>query len=109
MRRQEKIEVLVVDVEQIKEEKSKLHHERPMKEEYEEETRKEMGEETKMEKEMTEMEKVVEEKEKPQEGEMEKEETEPEVVDGMDGLYIRLVLRREGRTDLVWLYKTHKF
>lgn len=25
------------------------------------------------------------------------------------GLYIRLVLRQEGRQDLVWLYKTHKF
>ncbi|KAK2575073.1 hypothetical protein KPH14_008808 [Odynerus spinipes] len=30
-------------------------------------------------------------------------------VDGLGGLYIRLVLRREGRANLVWLYKTHKF
>ncbi|KAI4498268.1 hypothetical protein M0802_006754 [Mischocyttarus mexicanus] len=30
-------------------------------------------------------------------------------VEGVGGLYIRLVLRREGRADLVWLYKTHKF
>ncbi|XP_066583109.1 serine-enriched protein isoform X2 [Prorops nasuta] len=27
----------------------------------------------------------------------------------IDGLYIRLVLRQEGRANLVWLYKTHKF
>lgn len=104
MRRQPKIEVLVVDVEQIKEENFKQQDERSIKEQYEEETRKEVGEETKMEKEMTEMEKQAEKVEELQEG-----ETEPEVVDGMDGLYIRLVLRREGRTNLVWLYKTHKF
>ena len=78
---------------------------------YEEEMGKEMGEETKMKKEIREMEKHTEEEEeeKLQGVETVKEASESEMVDDMDGLYIRLVLKREGRADLVWLYKTHKF
>ncbi|XP_034949286.1 protein elav-like [Chelonus insularis] len=34
---------------------------------------------------------------------------EDENIERPGGLYIRLVLRQEGRPDLVWLYKTHKF
>lgn len=32
-----------------------------------------------------------------------------EPVDKSSGLYIRLVFRQEGRPDIVWFYKTHKF
>ncbi|XP_044592711.1 uncharacterized protein LOC123270643 [Cotesia glomerata] len=30
-------------------------------------------------------------------------------LDRTTGLYIRLVIKQDGRPDLVWLYKTHKF
>lgn len=80
-----------------------------MKEEFEEEMRKDISEETKMEKEMTEMEKQIENGEKAQEGDMENEVSQPDEVDDTSGFYIRFVLRREGRRDLVWLYKTHRF
>ncbi|XP_017880957.1 trichohyalin isoform X2 [Ceratina calcarata] len=41
------------------------------------------------------------------EAESPKQETAP--AEGVAGLYIKLVVRQEGRAPLVWLFKTHKF
>lgn len=30
-------------------------------------------------------------------------------IEGIAGFYVRFVVRQQGRADLVWLYKTHKF
>ena len=32
-----------------------------------------------------------------------------QLADGVTGFYIKIVVRQEGRANLVWLFKTHKF
>ncbi|XP_012343138.1 trichohyalin isoform X1 [Apis florea] len=41
--------------------------------------------------------------------EVESPKREQQLADGVTGFYIKIVVRQEGRANLVWLFKTHKF